>query len=59
MNKIEILQKYFEIDMEKAQKEFFEVYQNIIANAVVLLKNNLIIVYFFQEEIDFSPKCIK
>ena len=38
MDKIERLQKDFERDMERAQKGFFEAFQNVIANADVLLK---------------------
>ncbi|NQU35197.1 MAG: hypothetical protein HQ521_18380 [Bacteroidetes bacterium] len=38
MGKIESLQKDFERDMERAQKEFAEAYQNVIGNADVLLK---------------------
>jgi len=38
MDKIERLQKDFERDMERAQKEFFEAFQNVIANADILLK---------------------
>ena len=38
MDKIERLQKDFERDMERAQKEFFEAYQNVIGNADILLK---------------------
>ena len=38
MDKIERLQKDFERDLERAQKEFFEAFQNVIANADILLK---------------------
>ena len=38
MDKIKRLQKDFERDLERAQKEFFEAFQNVIANADVLLK---------------------
>ena len=38
MDKIERLQKDFERDLERAQKEFFEAYQNVIGNADILLK---------------------
>ena len=38
MDKLEILQKDFEKDMEKAQKEFGESYNSVISNADILLK---------------------
>ena len=38
MDKIERLQKDFERDMERAQKEFFEAYQNVIGNADIVIK---------------------
>jgi hypothetical protein len=38
MDKIERLQKDFERDMERAQKDFAEAYQNVIGNADILLK---------------------
>ena len=38
MDKIERLQKDFERDLERAQKEFFEAFQNVIANSDILLK---------------------
>jgi len=36
--KLEKLQKDFEKDMEQAQEDFAEAYQNVIANADILLK---------------------
>jgi glycyl-tRNA synthetase alpha subunit len=36
--KLEKLQKDFEKDMEGAQEDFAEAYQNVIANADILLK---------------------
>ena len=38
MDNLERLQKDFERKMERAQKEFAEAYQNVIANADILLK---------------------
>jgi hypothetical protein len=38
MDNLERLQKDFERKMERAQKEFSEAYQNVIANADILLK---------------------
>ena len=38
MDKLERLQKDFEKDMEKAQKEFGESYNSVISNADILLK---------------------
>ena len=38
MKKLEQLQVKFEKDMENAQEEFFEAYQNVIANADILIK---------------------
>jgi len=38
MDNLERLQKDFERKMERAQKEFIEAYQNVIANADILLK---------------------
>ena len=38
MNKIEKLQKNFEKDIENAQEDFVKAYQNVIANADILLK---------------------
>ena len=38
MDNLERLQKDFERKMERAQKEFNEAYQNVIANADILLK---------------------
>jgi hypothetical protein len=38
IDNIEKLQKAFEKDMERAQKEFAEAYQNVISNADILLK---------------------
>ena len=39
MNKMETLQKYFERDMQKAQKDFGLALQNVLKNADILLKN--------------------
>ena len=39
MNKMETLQKYFERDMRKAQKDFGLALQNVLKNADILLKN--------------------
>ena len=38
MDNLERLQKDFERNMERAQKEFAQSYQNVIANADILLK---------------------
>lgn len=38
MNNLKRLQKDFEQKMERAQKEFFKSYQNVIGNADILLK---------------------
>ena len=38
MDKMARLQKEFERDMERAQKEFGEAYGNVIANADILIK---------------------
>ena len=38
MDNLERLQKDFERKMERAQNEFAEAYQNVIANADILLK---------------------
>ena len=38
MDNLERLQKDFERKMERAQKEFAEAYQNVIANADILIK---------------------
>ena len=38
MDKLEKLQKEFEKDMEKAQKEFGESYNDVIGNADVMIK---------------------
>ena len=38
MDNLERLQKDFERKIERAQKEFFEAYQNVIGNADILLK---------------------
>ena len=38
MDNLERLQKDFERKMERARKEFAEAYQNVIANADILLK---------------------
>ena len=38
MKKLEQLQVKFEKDMENAQEDFFEAYQNVLANADILLK---------------------
>ena len=38
MDKLERLQKDFEKDMERAQKEFGESYNGVISNADILLK---------------------
>ena len=38
MDNLERLQKDFERNMERAQKEFAQAYQNVIANADILLK---------------------
>ena len=38
MDNLERLQKDFERKMEQAQKEFAQAYQNVIANADILLK---------------------
>ena len=38
IDKLERLQKDFEKDMEKAQKEFGESYNSVISNADILLK---------------------
>ena len=39
MDKIEKLQKEFERDMERAQKEFGESLNNVLSNADIILKN--------------------
>ena len=39
MDKIEKLQKEFERDMERAQKEFGELLNNVLSNADIILKN--------------------
>ena len=39
MNKMETLQRYFERDMQKAQKDFGLALQNVLKNADILLKN--------------------
>ena len=39
MDKMEKLQKYFERDMQKAQKDFGLAFQNVLKNADILLKN--------------------
>ena len=38
MDKLERLQKDFEKDMEKAQKEFGESYNSVISNADIIIK---------------------
>jgi len=38
MDKMERLQKDFKRDLERAQKDFAEAYQNVIRNADILLK---------------------
>ena len=38
MKKLEQLQVKFEKDMKNAQVDFFEAYQNVLANADILLK---------------------
>jgi len=38
MKKIEQLQIKFEKDLEKAQREFFKAFQNVIGNADILIK---------------------
>ena len=38
MRKMENLQKNFQRDIERAQKEFYEAYQNVLGNADILLK---------------------
>lgn len=39
MNKMETLQRYFERDMQKAQKDFGLALQNVLKNADILLKS--------------------
>ena len=38
MKKLEQLQVKFEKDMKNSQEDFFEAYQNVLANADILLK---------------------
>ena len=41
MKKLEQLQVKFEKDMKNAQEDFFEAYQNVLANADILLKRQM------------------